>query len=206
MDLSLSNWLRETFHHVFSMKSMLSSSTISFSSPEADFTGLTSENFSSKSHIEEVEEVDMHTLVSELRTVDATFADIPRTLPMALHFSQSQARVITEHSPPFRIVHVNQAWVDLCGFSYNEAVGSTLHILQGKETNREKIRDLLHDVSHGHESETILKNYTKSKTSFHNHLRVVPLVDNKDSERITHFLGVLSRIQTEQDEYLQYAA
>ena len=33
------------------------------------------------------------------------------------------SQIITEAQPPFRIVHVNQAWCDMCGFPAEAAVG-----------------------------------------------------------------------------------
>ena len=58
------------------------------------------------------------------------YAAVPNTLEDALQESKD-ARVVTSATRPFVIEHVNDAWVRLCGFSADEAVGKTLACLQG---------------------------------------------------------------------------
>ena len=51
---------------------------------------------------------------------------------------------ITEIKPPFKIVDVNKAWCKLCGYSHDEAVGSTLkELLQGPNTNTTVAKNLI---------------------------------------------------------------
>lgn len=50
----------------------------------------------------------------------------PSTLPCAAR----QARVVTEPHPPFKVVHVNRAWEQLCGWREAEVQGATMAILQ----------------------------------------------------------------------------
>ena len=50
---------------------------------------------------------------------------VPNTLSIAREPAQ-EARVITETSEPFRVVHVNQAWSNLLGYSIDEVVGKPL--------------------------------------------------------------------------------
>ena len=58
---------------------------------------------------------------------------MPATLGEAVNFSRF-AMVITERAAPFRIVHVNEAWCTLCGFTMQETLGLTCKILQGPDT------------------------------------------------------------------------
>lgn len=46
----------------------------------------------------------------------------------------TDSRVITEAEPPYRIVHVNQAWCDTTGHSPATFIGQTCKVLQGPET------------------------------------------------------------------------
>jgi len=71
---------------------------------------------------------------------------------------------ITEIKPPFKIVDVNRDWTKLCGYTREEAVGSTLkEILQGPETNAIVAKDLIASLlqqSEGiAEHEAVLVNY-----------------------------------------------
>lgn len=58
---------------------------------------------------------------------------LPSSLLEAVNFTE-HAMVITERSQPFRIVHVNEAWCELCGFTMEETLGLTCRILQGPGT------------------------------------------------------------------------
>ncbi|EKX50013.1 hypothetical protein GUITHDRAFT_47870, partial [Guillardia theta CCMP2712] len=99
------------------------------------------------------------------------------------------ARVITEASHPFRIVHVNPSWMSLCGFTEEEAVGKTLSIIQGPATDFDAIQELEKNVNSCRYAATILLNYKKGGEPFVNFLQTIPLV-NEDGA-ITHFLGIL---------------
>ena len=46
----------------------------------------------------------------------------------------SDARVITEAAPPYRIVHVNAAWCTTTGYPSSAFIGNTCKLLQGSET------------------------------------------------------------------------
>lgn len=37
--------------------------------------------------------------------------------------SSCQARIVTEATYPYRVVYVNRAWEDLCGWTADEAIG-----------------------------------------------------------------------------------
>lgn len=123
----------------------------------------------------------------------AFFAQLPREVNAALSSSAAsqQARVITEARPPFRITYVNDAWVGLCGFSSQEAVGNSLSILQGHRTAHEELQRI-HQQTIDRQLDQMsfnLINYKKNGNEFSNHLRIVPL-RGKNNE-VTHFLGVL---------------
>ena len=61
---------------------------------------------------------------------------LPRTLQDALRPTKRRAIVVTEATAPFRIVQVNAAWEDLCGYTFREAKGKTLgSLLHGPDTN-----------------------------------------------------------------------
>ena len=56
--------------------------------------------------------------------------------------THSEAQVFTEATPPFKICHANNAWSLLCGYSVPEVLGKTCKILQGPETDPDRLRDL----------------------------------------------------------------
>lgn len=110
---------------------------------------------------------------------------IPKTMVQALQ-EQDQAIVITEASPPFQIVHVNETWEGLCGYTLEECRGKTLSLLQGRDTDLSATTSVVSQLLRGEESGAVLTNYTKEGRRFRNHLRVGPL------EGL--FVGVLQEI------------
>ncbi len=122
------------------------------------------------------------------------YAAVPNTLEDALQDSKD-ARVVTSATRPFVIEHVNDAWVRLCGFSADEAVGKTLACLQGPLSERDEITKIVDQAARGHAYSALITNYTKQGQRFQNFLRVVPLVRGNDDAQPSHMLGVLQDVQ-----------
>lgn len=155
------------------------STQLSFSSPESDFI-VGDMNFGMISEVLQMDE-------------DEVFAAIPRTLSAAMAPSH-QARVITEMEHPFRIVHVNEAWEGLCGFSKSEAVGNTLKMLQGPLTESVQLAVISNRVKQKIDTSIILTNYSKNGRTFLNNLRMVPIIREDGSGEVSHMLGVLEDV------------
>jgi len=118
---------------------------------------------------------------------------------------QPRAMAITEIQPPFKIIDVNKAWVDLCGYSREQAVGATIKtLLHGPETNLEVAQSLvsrLVDVDTFDESEAVVVNYRSDCKKFRNHVRVGALRDEK-SGNVTHLVGVFCKLRDDlNDEF-----
>ena len=105
---------------------------------------------------------------------------------------QPRAMVITEAQPPFNIVEVNNEWVDLCGYSRKQAVGSTLKaLLQGPETDLEAAKNLVSALIGGRENEAVLTNYRRDGNKFRSHVRVGPI---RNAGVTTYFVGVFVKM------------
>jgi len=120
------------------------------------------------------------------------YVAIPNTLDDAVRDSED-ARVVTTAKRPFVIEHVNDAWTKLCGFTAEEAVGKTLAILQGPDTEKGEVADLIRGCEDGHATSALLTNYTKEGDKFQNFLRVFPLTED-DGTKVSHMLGVLQNV------------
>jgi hypothetical protein len=67
---------------------------------------------------------------------DITAQIIPGSLEMALMHCPHEARVITEATPPYSIVYVNECWTRLTKYSQLEAEGQDMmSLLQGEDTD-----------------------------------------------------------------------
>jgi PAS domain S-box-containing protein len=131
----------------------------------------------------------------------SSLQDIQMEFVIHAHHSKSRAIAITEPHPPFKIVDVNAAWVDLCGYSRKHAIGSTLKLLQGPETNVEAANKLAtfllaekdgKQTPHNNEYETVLTNYRSDGKRFRNHIRVGLVKD--ETGNTVNFVGVFQKL------------
>lgn len=174
------------------------SSNISFSSPESDYCApLLSEQLESEMVANDIDKKYSYaTAYSDF--VQPNLLKYHEDLPMTreavgLQEPSLEARVITTSTSPFQIVAVNRAWEGLCGFTSHEAVGQTLGLLQGNDTNLQTLESLSVTASKGFASTTVLKNYNKDGDMFKNRLRIQPLDDGT-------LLGVLEKIDDSDDD------
>ena len=96
--------------------------------------------------------------------------------------------VLTLAEPPYTIVQVNKLWEEMTGYSAEEVVGKvSCKILQGPQTSRQSLDELMQEVRFKRPSSTLLTNVKKSGELFRQFLIVFPL--STDS-RITHYLAL----------------
>jgi len=93
----------------------------------------------------------------------------------AMELSSTQPQFVTEASYPFRILSVNSAWLDFCGYEKSEVVGMTPKILQGPKTEKDQLLSLVAFVALRKSVVVQLTNYTKQGQPFLNTLRVEPM-------------------------------
>ena len=133
--------------------------------------------------------------------VEDDFDHFPTTvheIPAALSSSwgQTHAVVVTAARSPFRIMHVNEPWVALCGYTMDEAVGETfksLGINRYGITERDRVEEMMSKLHRGEKAAVHLTNLNKDGDAFTNYLRIVPVADDNTGE-VTRFLGVLEDV------------
>lgn len=86
------------------------------------------------------------------------------------------------------IVYANKAFERLTGYGQEDIIGYNCRFLQG-EDREQAARYQITEALKNHEAiEVTLRNYKKDGSLFHNHLKIVPLFDNK--QRVLYYLGV----------------
>jgi len=124
----------------------------------------------------------------------------PATFRDAL-LDQEHAIVVTTAAAPHRIVHVNAAWEQLCGYTKQEALHQTLGgLLQGRDTNVDLAdRTVAAVASHAATvKDMFVINYKKNGSPFKNHVTLAPCrldLNNNDSH-VDLLVGVLEEVDT----------
>lgn len=187
-----SDWVSSTMPLEASHSDEPVNTFMSWASPESDWCAPTlTEQTASKlindeavsySHLSVIASTAAHAPIQAHRPV--------LTMHEALEPS-NEARVLTKAAPEggFTIVHVNEAWTRLCGYTLQEAHGHTLGMLQGHATDSEAVEDLVSILKQGKGADAILVNQDKHGRLFRNHLSVAPVI--QESGEVTHMLGVL---------------
>lgn len=184
------------------------SNELSFASPESDFAAVNSQNDEAVSAewsqllsfaSPESDFTTEHALVegivasSSKRSTLATPAEHPLPRDISQAMSDSRPLVITSSVSPFKVIHVNDAWEGLCGYTAEEAIGHRIgDLLQGPATNKPHADGLVDRLHREEYAEAVLTNYTKTGRQFENMLRLAPI--RNDDGAIEHFIGVMEEV------------
>jgi len=121
-----------------------------------------------------------------------SFSVIPNTLQTCQR-SFDKPMVMTLAESPYTIVQVNQLWENMTGYAAEEVVGkSSCSILQGQDTDKNGLQELMNEVRFKRAASSMLVNYTKGGEQFRNCIVVFPL--STDS-RITHYLALSTYVE-----------
>jgi len=129
--------------------------------------------------------------------------DYGQPLPNSTNYQldeDERAIVITETKNPFRIVAVNTAWENLCGYNREECKGVSVgRLLQGPKTDMAKATAMLSKLSIGEEADTTMINYTKDGLEFQNNIRVGPVIN--EMGKTVNFIGILREVKDNDESF-----
>ena len=100
--------------------------------------------------------------------------------------------VLCSKDYPHEILHPNQPWVEMCGYTLEEVEGLTNKVLTGPETNENAIADLLRCVRNHEPSVQTVVNYKKGGARFLNQVKTLPVYD--ENEDIAGFMSMLKEV------------
>ena len=141
--------------------------------------------------------------VSSPQRATATTPERPglsRLLERAVAAATNSIVIVDATLPDTPLIHVNDAFVALTGYSRAEALGQNCRFLQGPDTDRPQVELLSRQLRAGRPFSTVLRNVRRDGTSFWNELHISPVRD--PAGRITHYIGdqhdVTERVEREQ--------
>jgi two-component system, NtrC family, sensor kinase len=90
------------------------------------------------------------------------------------------------------IIYCNSAFLDITGYSREEAIGRNFGFLQGLDTDPKAVEKIRRAIQEGQACQVVLKNYRKDGTLFWNELTMSPIRNVEDV--VTHVIAVHSDI------------
>lgn len=102
--------------------------------------------------------------------------------------------VVTQATHPYKIMHANKPWCEMCGYTMEEVEGLTNAILQGPETDMVLVNELMSSVKRGQSGSATVVNYKKGGVRFVNQIALTP-VYNEDNE-LEQFMALLTEVDS----------
>ncbi|TKI70844.1 PAS domain-containing protein [Sulfurimonas crateris] len=93
------------------------------------------------------------------------------------------------------IIYVNEAFCELFGYEYEEAVGQNCRFLHGNDTKQEALKQIREALSAQKPVEVNICNYTKEGNMVYEDLTISPIFD-KQKEQLSYFLGIYKDIRS----------
>jgi len=87
------------------------------------------------------------------------------------------------------IIYVNEAFVDIFGYSSDEIIGKNCRFLQGNDDNQPEVSEIRQAINNKEAIQRVIRNYNKSGKLIYNEINISPIFDKKSLE-LKYFLGV----------------
>ncbi len=124
-----------------------------------------------------------------------------RLRDQAISSSTSGITISDARQPDMPLIYVNEAFEQITGYAFAEAIGRNCRFLQNDDRDQEGLIELRAALSEGRDCQVTLRNYRKNGELFYNELSIAPVRD--DQGNITHFVGISNditeRMQSQQE-------
>lgn len=130
-------------------------------------------------------------------TLRETTEEQLRILERGVQSSSNGMVMVDAQDPAMPLVFVNEAFLQITGYSREEVVGRNCRMLQGEDTDPMAVATIRRALQECRRVEVTLLNYRKDGFAFWNYLAIEPVFN--DSGRCTHFVGVQHDVTRERE-------
>lgn len=102
------------------------------------------------------------------------------------------AEAVPGDEPGSRIIYANESFTRMTGYAPDEVIGKTPRLLQGENTDRERLDEIHRALSKWESVRVEVINYRKDGSEFWVELNIAPVVN--ESGRVTHWVSVQREI------------
>lgn len=102
-----------------------------------------------------------------------------------------------------RVIHVNDALLEITGYSREEFLGQNCKFLQGADTDQQDIKLIREALEAGQAVSTVVLNYRKNGEPFWNDLHISPV--RSSNGEVTNFVGAMHDVTERQELERQLA-
>ena len=128
-----------------------------------------------------------------LLAIQSSAAQLPSKIVDACMDNSKEAIIVADmRLAEAPLCFVNDAFVDITGYSKDEAIGRNCNYLQGTDRSQPEIELIRKSIKANEPLEVTLRNYKKDGTLFYNRLRLMPAKDV--SGLLTHYIGFLEDV------------
>jgi len=129
-----------------------------------------------------------------------------RLLERGIQSSSNGMVMVDALDPVMPLVFVNEAFLEITGYTREELIGRNCRLLQGENTDPMAVAALRRSLKDRRRAEVTLLNYRKNGDAFWNHLVIEPVFT--DSGQCTHFVGTQHDVtrQHENEQLLDHHA
>jgi PAS domain S-box-containing protein len=124
---------------------------------------------------------------------------VDHPLLLALQESYGAFLVTNPRLPGNPIIYINNAFLDMTGYTQNRVLGRNCRFMQGPETDPVVVGRLRDAVDEGRDVTVTLLNYRADSSTFYNHI-VISTVNNPVSKEVLYFLGLTEEVSLPPNE------
>lgn len=130
--------------------------------------------------------------ISDIFKHDQNFQIIMKNMLQTVFDISFDGVMITEAGPGYPIVYINPAFCGLTGYGFQELLGKSPAMLQGKKSDQKVLANLKETIERGDVFHGKTINYRKDGTEFMMEWKIVPIRDEKS--KISHYLAIQREI------------